>query len=296
MQSRLNERAIKELCSEIESELSSAALLYRVFGRSKAADSLKRKINKNPKKYSEGGKKIQDILGIRITLYFSDDVDLTLDLLKNKYEIIEKDSAIDVPNGEVFSAKRFNLVFKVKENLDFIKPSGYEKLIDDTFEVQIRTVLSEGWHEVEHDLRYKAQEDWADHDDLDRALNGIYATLETSDWSMIKLFEELSHRHYKNKKINEMMKTKFRLRLPGKLSDDMESLLLKKDLLKKIFRAPRGEVVQSISTVSRKIPLTPDLIVHLINRKYIGDADLFKMEGDILKNYLDSAELDKFAV
>ena len=26
-------------------------------------------------------------------------------------------------------------------------------LIDNTYEIQLRTVLSEGWHEVEHDLR-----------------------------------------------------------------------------------------------------------------------------------------------
>lgn len=27
--------------------------------------------------------------------------------------------------------------------------------IDDTFEVQVRTNSFEGWHEIEHDLRYK---------------------------------------------------------------------------------------------------------------------------------------------
>ncbi|MBK7959276.1 MAG: hypothetical protein IPK03_14995 [Bacteroidetes bacterium] len=29
-------------------------------------------------------------------------------------------------------------------------------LVDSTFEVQLRTILSEGWHEIDHDLRYKS--------------------------------------------------------------------------------------------------------------------------------------------
>ncbi|RGY92598.1 hypothetical protein DXA15_21945 [Parabacteroides sp. AM58-2XD] len=29
------------------------------------------------------------------------------------------------------------------------------KNIDSTFKIQVRTTLSEGWHEIEHNMRYK---------------------------------------------------------------------------------------------------------------------------------------------
>lgn len=32
--------------------------------------------------------------------------------------------------------------------------------IDDTFEIQIKTMFFEGWHEIEHDMRYKGEELW----------------------------------------------------------------------------------------------------------------------------------------
>ncbi|MFV0581334.1 MAG: hypothetical protein ACK5N4_04745 [Parabacteroides gordonii] len=31
------------------------------------------------------------------------------------------------------------------------------KRIDSTFEIQVRTTLSEGWHEIEHNMRYKCK-------------------------------------------------------------------------------------------------------------------------------------------
>ena len=80
-----------------------------------------------------------------------------------------------------------------------IKETGYEDLIDNTYEVQIRTILSEGWHEVEHDLRYKCKEEWNEFKEESRLLNGIYATLESSEWSMLTLFDRLSYSQYKNK-------------------------------------------------------------------------------------------------
>lgn len=59
-------------------------MLYRLFGRVKTPDSLKNKLELNPQKYQpdEGGKKIQDVIGLRITLYFTDDVDIAIEILK----------------------------------------------------------------------------------------------------------------------------------------------------------------------------------------------------------------------
>jgi ppGpp synthetase/RelA/SpoT-type nucleotidyltranferase len=42
-----------------------------------------------------------------------------------------------------------------------IKPNNPQyDLVDNTFEIQFRTTLSEGWHEVDHLMRYKCKPDW----------------------------------------------------------------------------------------------------------------------------------------
>lgn len=52
------------------------------------------------------------------------------------------------------------------------KDSDYA-LTDATYEIQFRTTLSEGWHEIDHALRYKCKTDWDKHEDEERAFNGI---------------------------------------------------------------------------------------------------------------------------
>ena len=83
--------------------------------------------------------------------------------------------------------------------------------IDTTFEIQFRTVFFfEGWHEIEHDMRYKSllsdKEFWKGSEELSRILNCILANLELSDWSLVQLFEELSYNHYKNRDWEIMLK------------------------------------------------------------------------------------------
>lgn len=65
---------------------------------------------------------------------------------------------------KVFMPTRLNLIFRMddfcsRELVNVLKDiDGIDSsLIDCTYEIQLRTVLSEGWHEVEHDLRYKCR-------------------------------------------------------------------------------------------------------------------------------------------
>ncbi|HLV93223.1 MAG TPA: RelA/SpoT domain-containing protein [Aequorivita sp.] len=284
-----NNRAIRELNSLIEDALKPSGILYRVFGRAKENNSLRKKIEKCPNKYQPSGKKIQDFLGVRVTLYFSDDVDIAVDLLKRKFDFIATDSVIDQPEGDVFSAKRFNLIFKTPESINVAYPNEHEEIIDKTFEVQFRTVLSEGWHEVEHDLRYKTKEDWNNHNDLNRALNGIFATLETSDWGIIKLFEELSYRHYKDNKVEEMLRTKFRLRLNSNISCELLKIITEDSyVFKALFRASRPEIIKNLSFICRYVPLTYDTLVHVINYREIQSEKINELQSEILLVHLEN--------
>ena len=264
-------RIAKQLQDMIEAELAKLGLLCRVFSRSKSEYSIASKIDREPGKYSSDGKKIQDVFGIRIALYFLDDQKIAIDTIKNIFTYDDKSSTIDSPAGSSFSATRCNLVFRLPDSL--AETSNVFKkydCIDRTFEVQIRTILSEGWHEVEHDLRYKCKEDWESHSDLDRALNGIYASLETSDWSMLKVLEDLAYRHYKQSEWTQMLRAKFRLRSNGTISPEITSVLDENvGVGKSIYRVDRKKVMEKLSNKKISIPITPDNIVYLCNYFFI---------------------------
>ena len=97
---------------------------------------------------------MQDLLALRITLYFTDDVELVYDYLKNQPNFVSE--SVDTAEVDKFCPKRLNLVMRVPETLKSdirvaINNTEFPDLIDDTYEIQIRTILSEGWLEFEHD-------------------------------------------------------------------------------------------------------------------------------------------------
>ncbi|EMD9535563.1 TPA: RelA/SpoT domain-containing protein [Pseudomonas aeruginosa] len=294
MQHNPDKNIATKLQAAVQSELDRLGLLCRVFSRAKSEQSLNKKIDREPGKYTPNGKKIQDAFGVRVALYFPDDQAVAIQVLKKKYEYDEHSSTIDNPAGSVFSATRCNLIFKLPEEL--VEQSSIirnSEIIDSTFEVQIRTILSEGWHEVEHDMRYKCQEDWASYTDLDRALNGIYASLETSDWGMMRVFEGLSYRHYKAREWSQMIRTKFRLRSEGVLDETIISALNDSpETGKKIFRVSREEFLGSFTEYKLEMPITPDNIVYLCNYRHIGETSLSALTPDPILDIFKGAGIE----
>jgi putative GTP pyrophosphokinase len=278
------ETITKKIEKSLKSELDKIGLMYRIFSRVKSKDSLLKKIDE--KNYRKENKKITDIIGIRITLYFKDDVDLVYGILKGKSNFDHEST--DKPSIDEFKPIRCNLTFILNGSyLNEAKTiiSDDIDIIDTKYEIQIRTVLSEGWHEVEHDLRYKSKGNWDGHDDLNRNLNGIFATLETSEFSMLQMFENLSYRHYKDNKIEPLIKTKFRLKLKTEvLNKEIKSLLVSdKILLKKIYRVDRTKLLSEFLNSKISIPLTIDNFILLINHFEVKDDRIRKFESDFVK-------------
>ncbi|MFO1190860.1 MAG: hypothetical protein U1F00_01640 [Rhodoferax sp.] len=253
----------EELRRQVEDALFAVGLLARVFARGKDQDSLNYKIQRSPGKYSAYGKLIQDAIGIRVALYFADDIPLVKSILESKYRFDQASSTIDKPDRDQFSVTRYNLVFRLPDDLigGFTRASAGEP-IDTCFEVQLRSVLSEGWHEVEHDLRYKAKENWRDHDDLSRALNGVVATLETSEWSMGRIFDELAYRHYKQKNWSAMLPNLFRIRVRGNVSESLSNVLnLDPVAAKDLARVDRARLILSLFAARPRVPVTMENLV-----------------------------------
>lgn len=281
------ERLAKDISAILEADIKKIGIFYRIFYRCKPAESLKKKVEYIDKngipKYDGKLKFLRDVIGIRITLYFADDLEILHSHFNHKYELLEE--TIDRNKETEFKPTRTNLIFRIPEKyFQEFKDVVSDTRIDNSFELQLRTVLSEGWHEVDHDLRYKCKNDWENYTDISRTLNGILAALETNDWSILKIFEHLSYQHYRTNNWPAMFRTKFRIRLRDFTLDDyfVGVLNSKNGISKEIYRISREEIIVFLLQKSIPIPLTLNNLLFMINYFFINDPNILENTPDIL--------------
>ena len=258
--------------------LEKCGLYYRLFSRTKSAASARSKLQ--VKNYGETGKKMQDLFGIRIAVYFQDDQDLCRRIIEDRFSVVSVTQDLHDPN--TFSPTRLNYTCKLPMTCRQMLPDCIcdDYPIDNTVEIQLRTVFSEGWHEVEHDLRYKSKADWDGSNDLSRALNGIFATLITCDWSMLNIFEELTKRKYREKDWTAMLKNKLRIHVEDEpLSEDLCRLLSnRQDLAAELYQIDRRSLLDFLS--DDRFPgmaLTLDNLVFLTNELFMLHDEISAM-------------------
>lgn len=287
MQSNLNKIAI-QLTSEISELLSRCGLMFRIFSRVKTESSLKHKLEV---KYADKKVKIQDMIGIRIVTYFHDDID-ALALYYSVGDVVKK--SIDELDSSTFRPQRLNITCRIPadmvEEFRTALPENYRDCIEPTYEVQIRTVFSEGWHEVEHDLRYKCKEDWEGCESYSRALNGVIATLETAEWNMKAIFAEMARHNFYHSDYTAMLRNKFRLKfksekLSGWLDDHLKANI---HLAEAALNTDRLIVICTLLTHKADFSLTYDNLFFLINRIEMMDFDLMAIEPAETKIMLDT--------
>lgn len=268
------ETDLKRIISE---RLEQCGMYYRVFSRIKTASSMARKFEL--KEYGEE-RKLQDLVGVRINLYFDDDVDICRDIMARTFDAIEWSTS--ERSEDEFKPAKLNGVFRLPEYLkNEISPETWQMSIDDTFEIQIKTMFFEGWHEIEHDMRYKGEELWSHYPGFSRYLNSILATLELCDKSMITLFEDLGHALYKSGRWSDMIKSHFRLKMgTAPLYPEVEQLLnedkeqVVENLAKRIYKTKKQFLVDQLLKKGRKVPINANTIVALLNDSLFHDSRL----------------------
>lgn len=281
--------SISEIAKQIESQLlkqlNGSGIMFRLFSRVKTPFSIQHKVQHKGELYRNGKSKIQDIIGLRIVVYFTDDVEV-VSLLLNNNKVVKR--SVDEPDSCTFSPQRLNLTSRLPEQYveDFKAqiPQEFSDFIDATYEVQIRTVFSEGWHEVEHDLRYKCKEDWVGYENFSRTLNGVIATLETAEWSMKSVFHEMSIQNLKKRNFTAMLRNKLRIRLKGKgLSPHLDLFLRKHlDVAEAVLNMDRIVFVFCLLKHKKQVELSYDNVLFLINRLEIQNEELLALEGESL--------------
>lgn len=311
--------------AHISNVLDRTGIYHRIFSRQKSEDSIVKKLESKKDEYSENGKKMQDFVGIRVVFYFKDDIEIFLNILRSweSYDPAnESNSIIELSELEdeikssgmknfknlipltdkIFMPERLNLVMKMdnKEtdlfhNLMDTQTKYNSKLIDNTYEIQLRTVLSEGWHEVEHDLRYKTRKEtwWNDCQEESRLLNGIYAALVSNESQLVSIVDDIAYKAYRNHEWDTMIRFHFRRRTKEhKLSENISLYLDShvEDIAKQIHRFERNSLVEILNRIHIKIDITTDLITFIVNRSLIHDKNLLAMEPKPICNILNKIQ------
>ena len=275
---------------QIFQHLNQCGLMFRLFSRVKTTSSLHHKMQIKGDSYRTGKSKIQDMIGLRIVLYFQDDVD-ALAFFYSCGDVVK--SSVDEFDSSTFRPQRLNLTCNLPAEFmeDFRKalPEEFADYIDNTYEIQIRTIFSEGWHEVEHDLRYKCKEDWEGCESYSRVLNGVIATLETAEWNMKSLFDQMARTNFQNKNYQAMLRNKMHLRIKGDgLSARIQEFLLQHPhVAESILNTDRFVVILTLLNHQKPIELTYDNLFYLINRIEMNNQGLRDLEPDDTRNLLD---------
>lgn len=260
----------ERLEEDIKGILVRAGMYFRIFHRVKTPYSIAQKLEKAGYGFGENGKKMQDLLGLRVVVYYHDDMEIIRTILEKTFRQVGEWSETDSTEEE-FKASKFNGVFRIPEEYQRVYNGDISFLpIDATFEVQLRTISFEGWHEIEHDMRYKSpygEEFWRNNEGLSRTLNCVLANLELCDWTTLNVFDKLAYHHYEEKNWEMMLKGKFRLRFDEQpLAEEIvEFLDNNEEVARCIYHCERPEVLFALLRDGYHDCITYNLMVKVIN-------------------------------
>lgn len=264
------------LLNTLVTKLNNAGIYFNSTSRIKSESSLLHKLETGKYSMQEGGRKIQDIIGIRINLFYLEDMDICEKILEETFLL---DNWSKTKNEEnKFEAQKCNGVFRIPSKyLRNIPASVWNKPFDQTFEVQLRTVLFEGWHEIEHEMRYKYKlgsdsketDLWTGHEDLSRVMNSIIANLELCDWSIMQIFNSIHDSQYKEKNWENAIRSKYRLRITqDPLKPELREYLDNNpDIVAQFHTVSKRELVEILLNKKYHKELTPDRVIYLINKE-----------------------------
>ena len=236
----------------IKSLLETLDIKYHTIEhRTKTIESLEEKIvRKNIRDIKE---EVMDISGIRIILYYQEDVDKVVDLIKNNFIIDEKNSInkVDLYDSNEFGYLSVHYIVTLGNNRNVLPEwKNYSEL---KAEIQIRTVLQHSWASISHELIYKKKYEIPKK--LARKLYQLAGLFELADeqFSNIKEEHNLLKEQIRNEStINEIENSEINL-LTLKYGFEKESSIsntIEKIALEAGFKSHRKKHDESFSEIA----------------------------------------------
>lgn len=261
--------------SKLAGALNNAGIYHSIQSRVKSSDSGSRKVQKKRATATHEDYRIQDHLGIRVNVYFSDDIEVVHAIAGRLFQPDSAAPNITRMQPGQFGVKLHNCVYRA--HLDADSASAFPEHADQTFELQLRTIHNEGWHEIDHDFVYKAAaaDTWQGRDDKMHAFTALQAMIEAVDWSVSKLFDGLAHDFYRAGRVRSMVQFQFRIRytLDAASAPLLEFVLEREGALKAIHRLHRRAFLEVLALDEDPAPLTADNVLAAATSCALGEFE-----------------------
>ncbi|WP_323587011.1 GTP pyrophosphokinase [Aliarcobacter butzleri] len=170
------DRARENISEALEEYLKENNISFvTIESRIKDFESFYEKISR--KKYSNPFEENEDFCGIRIILYFQDDIEKVNKIIEDNFIIEESENKSTKLEDNEFGYRSNHLIIKIKDS--WCVTPNYRGLENIKIELQIRTVLMHTWAAIEHKLGYKSNQELPKN--LKRKLYLMSAQLENAD-------------------------------------------------------------------------------------------------------------------
>ncbi len=176
---------------------------HLIESRTKTLVSFEDKIKRKGNKYEDPLNDITDICGVRIILYYQDQINHVIKILKENF-IIDEEHTVDksqLLKDDQFGYNSPNYMIMLDSNRTNLKE--WMKYKNRKIEVQIKTVLQHAWASISHSIEYKNKQDIPN--SLRRKLYRLAGLFELVDEQFLEIRtknEEITEEIYDVDKLN----------------------------------------------------------------------------------------------
>jgi ppGpp synthetase/RelA/SpoT-type nucleotidyltranferase len=156
--------------------------IHKIEDRAKDVDSFAKKCAKRQPdgtpKYTDPLSQITDLSGVRVIVFVPDAVPRVCQYIEQNFQVVEQRDV----GEERFASGHFgyqSIHFLVRLTPGRLSLPDFKDHADLTCEIQVRTVLQHAWAEIEHDIRYKSQDDLPTN--MERRFLSLAGMLEIAD-------------------------------------------------------------------------------------------------------------------
>lgn len=179
-------RSLENIQKALEFFLTEQKILYlSVTGRIKSIESFIEKVER--KKYSNPFEDNEDFCGVRIVVYYLNDIKRVQEIIDTEFDLQESIDKADELAANAFGYRSNHSIVKIKN--EWLVAPNYRGLENIKIEIQVRTILMHTWAEIEHELAYKKKDQIPK--ELERELSILSAKMEESDKQFQKIKNEI---------------------------------------------------------------------------------------------------------
>lgn len=153
--------------------------VHVIEARTKTVDSFSEKLSRPGKSYQNPLEEITDLCGLRVILYYQEDVDKFCNLIREEL-YVDDSKSVDKRHelrADQFGYVSIHLISRLNTTrMSLVEWRKYHNL---NVEIQVRTVLQHAWASISHALQYKSKADIPNQ--FVRQLTRIAGLLELSD-------------------------------------------------------------------------------------------------------------------